>query len=39
MNALTRPVGDKPLAIIMDNVKGSGVRAVEEYCVQPFHDR
>ena len=28
--ALTRPVGDKPLAIIMDNVKGSGVRAVEE---------
>ena len=28
--ALTRPVGDKPLAIIMDNIKGSGVRAVEE---------
>lgn len=28
--ALTRPVGDKPLAIVMDNVKGSGVRAVEE---------
>ena len=27
--ALTRP-SDKPLAVIMDNVKGSGVKAVEE---------
>ncbi|MBQ8088949.1 MAG: transketolase [Clostridia bacterium] len=28
--ALTRSVQDKPIAIIMDNVKGSGVKAVEE---------
>ena len=28
--ALTRTPGDKPIAIIMDNVKGSGVKAVED---------
>lgn len=28
--ALTKVPGDKPIAIIMDNVKGSGVKAVEE---------
>ena len=29
-DALTKAPGDKPIAIIMDNVKGSGVKAVEE---------
>ena len=29
-DALTKPVADKPIAIIMDNIKGSGVKAVEE---------
>ena len=29
-DALTKKPGDKPIAIIMDNVKGSGVKAVEE---------
>ena len=28
--ALTRPVSDRPLAIVMDNIKGRGVKAVEE---------
>ncbi|MDO5427055.1 MAG: transketolase [Coriobacteriia bacterium] len=28
--ALSAPAGDKPKAIILDNVKGSGVKAVEE---------
>lgn len=28
--ALTKKVEDKPIAIIMDNVKGSGVKAIEE---------
>ena len=28
--ALTRPVGDKPRAIILDTVKGAGVKEVEE---------
>ena len=28
--ALTKEAGDKPIAIVMDNIKGSGVRAVEE---------
>jgi transketolase len=28
--ALTKPAGDKPIAIVMDNIKGSGVKAVEE---------
>ena len=28
--ALSAPVGDKPKAIILDNIKGSGVKAVEE---------
>ncbi|MBR1895960.1 MAG: transketolase [Pyramidobacter sp.] len=28
--ALTKPAGDKPIAVIMENVKGSGVKAVEE---------
>ena len=28
--ALTKEVADKPVAIIMDNIKGSGVKAVEE---------
>lgn len=28
--ALTREAADKPIAIIMDNVKGSGVKAVED---------
>lgn len=28
--ALTAPIGDKPLAIIMDTVKGKGVKQVEE---------
>ena len=27
---LTRPVGDKPLAVILDTVKGKGVKEVEE---------
>ncbi len=29
-DALAKPAEDKPVAIIMDNVKGSGVKAVEE---------
>ena len=29
-DALTKVPGDKPIAIIMDNVKGSGVKAIEE---------
>lgn len=29
-DALTKPVADKPIAIIMDNIKGSGVKAVED---------
>ena len=29
-DALTKEAADKPIAIIMDNVKGSGVKAVEE---------
>lgn len=29
-DALTRPQGDKPLCIVMDTVKGKGVKAVEE---------
>lgn len=29
-DALTKPVGDKPVAIVMDNIKGRGVKAVEE---------
>ena len=28
--ALTKPANGKPIAVIMDNVKGSGVKAVEE---------
>ena len=28
--ALSAPAGEKPKAIILDNVKGSGVKAVEE---------
>lgn len=28
--ALSKPASDKPKAIILDNVKGSGVKAVEE---------
>lgn len=28
--ALTKPAQDKPIAIIMDNIKGRGVKAVEE---------
>lgn len=28
--ALTKPAGDKPIAIVMDNIKGSGVKAVED---------
>lgn len=29
-HALTLPIGDKPRAIVLDNVKGLGVKAVEE---------
>ena len=29
-DALTKKAGDKPIAIIMDNIKGRGVKAVEE---------
>ena len=29
-DALTKQPGDKPIAIIMDNIKGSGVKAVED---------
>ena len=29
-DALTREATDKPIAIVMDNIKGSGVKAVEE---------
>lgn len=29
-DALTKEAADKPIAIIMDNVKGSGVKAIEE---------
>ena len=29
-DALTKEAGDKPIAIVMDNVKGSGVKPVEE---------
>lgn len=29
-NALTAPIGDKPRAIILDTVKGKGIREVEE---------
>ncbi len=29
-NALIKDTGDKPKAIILDNIKGSGVREVEE---------
>lgn len=29
-DALTAPIGDKPLAIILDTVKGKGIREVEE---------
>ena len=29
-DALTKPAQDKPIAIIMDNIKGRGVKAVEE---------
>ena len=29
-DALSKPAGDKPKAIVLDNVKGSGVKAVEE---------
>jgi len=29
-DALTKQPGDKPIAIVMDNIKGSGVKAVEE---------
>ena len=28
--ALTRQPGDKPIAIVMDNIKGSGVKAIED---------
>ena len=28
--ALTKPATDKPIAIVMDNIKGSGVKAVED---------
>ena len=28
--ALTKKAGDKPIAIVMDNIKGSGVKAVED---------
>ncbi len=28
--ALTKQPGDRPIAIVMDNIKGSGVKAVEE---------
>ena len=29
-DALTRPIGDKPLCIVLDTVKGKGVKEVEE---------
>lgn len=29
-DAFSTPAGDKPKAIILDNIKGSGVKAVEE---------
>lgn len=29
-DALTAPIGDKPRAIILDTVKGKGIREVEE---------